>query len=363
MVAAGEVEIEQDGQTVSGGSGLRGALRPQGAPRGARDDRRARCSCSWRHGRARGIPASASIRRVDPSRKRKLRLVVALTAAVLLATALIYTSFSASTEASKPSELKPGRSYDAHRQGRRRARSATGRRPPLPGARPRRHRVGAGLLHGRGARPVPRGPRGDRLRRARARHVRRPSATRSSRSARRSSRRTSSRAEMAGVGSACLAVALLTAAYAVGASLYGARSGRREWVTSGRRAIYCVAAPLRDRVRAARGGLPALGLLVRAGRRGVLDQHADLLQGDGAVGDPGRVAPPVGHAPVAVRLDGAVPHPPLAARHRALRHRRTRRDRRLLPAADGGLGEPLRHAGERRPPKARASTRCSATRR
>jgi cytochrome c-type biogenesis protein CcmE len=49
---------------------------------------------------------------MDPSRKRKLRLVVALTAAVLLATALIYTSFSASTEASKPSDLKPGRSYE-----------------------------------------------------------------------------------------------------------------------------------------------------------------------------------------------------------------------------------------------------------
>src|SRR5687767_4497420 len=47
---------------------------------------------------------------------------------------------------------------------------------------------------------------------------------------------------MAGVGSACLVVALLTAAYAVGASLYGARTGRREWVTSGRRAIYCIAA-------------------------------------------------------------------------------------------------------------------------
>ena len=48
---------------------------------------------------------------MDPTRKRKLRLVVALTAAVLLATALIYTSFSASTEASKPSQLEPGRSY------------------------------------------------------------------------------------------------------------------------------------------------------------------------------------------------------------------------------------------------------------
>jgi cytochrome c-type biogenesis protein CcmE len=49
---------------------------------------------------------------MDPARKRKLRLVVALTAAVLLATVLIYTSFSASTEASQPSEIVPGRSYD-----------------------------------------------------------------------------------------------------------------------------------------------------------------------------------------------------------------------------------------------------------
>ncbi|HZA52297.1 MAG TPA: heme lyase CcmF/NrfE family subunit [Myxococcaceae bacterium] len=47
---------------------------------------------------------------------------------------------------------------------------------------------------------------------------------------------------MAGVGSACLVVGLLTALYAAGASLYGVRSGRREWVTSGRRAIYCLAA-------------------------------------------------------------------------------------------------------------------------
>ena len=49
---------------------------------------------------------------MDPSRKRKVRLWVALTAVVLLATALIYTSFSASTEASKPSEIRPGQSYE-----------------------------------------------------------------------------------------------------------------------------------------------------------------------------------------------------------------------------------------------------------
>ena len=47
---------------------------------------------------------------------------------------------------------------------------------------------------------------------------------------------------MAGVGSACLAVGLFTALYAAAASIYGAVNGRREWVTSGRRAMYCLAA-------------------------------------------------------------------------------------------------------------------------
>ena len=42
---------------------------------------------------------------MDPQRKRKIRLVVALSVAVLLAVALVYTSFSASTEAKEPSEL------------------------------------------------------------------------------------------------------------------------------------------------------------------------------------------------------------------------------------------------------------------
>jgi cytochrome c-type biogenesis protein CcmE len=53
---------------------------------------------------------------VDPARKRTIRLVVALSAAVVLATALIYTSFSASSEAKTPSELlaaapTPGQTY------------------------------------------------------------------------------------------------------------------------------------------------------------------------------------------------------------------------------------------------------------
>ena len=52
---------------------------------------------------------------MDPSRKRRIRLGVALSTAVLLAAALVYTSFSASSEAVKPSQLiahaDPNRSY------------------------------------------------------------------------------------------------------------------------------------------------------------------------------------------------------------------------------------------------------------
>ncbi|HEX7299687.1 MAG TPA: cytochrome c biogenesis protein CcsA, partial [Solirubrobacteraceae bacterium] len=46
---------------------------------------------------------------------------------------------------------------------------------------------------------------------------------------------------MAAVGQACLILALATCAYGVGASLYGAGAGRRDFVDSGRRAVYGVA--------------------------------------------------------------------------------------------------------------------------
>jgi len=52
---------------------------------------------------------------VDPSRKRKIRLVIALSVAVVLAVALIYTSFSASTQAKEPSQIltsAPGTNYE-----------------------------------------------------------------------------------------------------------------------------------------------------------------------------------------------------------------------------------------------------------
>jgi cytochrome c-type biogenesis protein CcmE len=43
---------------------------------------------------------------MHPSRKRRIRLVVALSAAVILACALVYTSFSASDESVSPSQLE-----------------------------------------------------------------------------------------------------------------------------------------------------------------------------------------------------------------------------------------------------------------
>ncbi len=52
---------------------------------------------------------------MDPSRKRVIRLTLALTAALLLASALVYTSFSAGREELTASQLlqksRPGQSY------------------------------------------------------------------------------------------------------------------------------------------------------------------------------------------------------------------------------------------------------------
>ena len=52
---------------------------------------------------------------MDPSRKRRIRLTVALTAALLLASALIYTSFSAGEDVVTASQLlkqaRPGGTY------------------------------------------------------------------------------------------------------------------------------------------------------------------------------------------------------------------------------------------------------------
>jgi cytochrome c-type biogenesis protein CcmE len=51
---------------------------------------------------------------MDPSRKRRIRLVTALSLAVFLAAGLVWTSFSASSEARQPSQMStavPGQTY------------------------------------------------------------------------------------------------------------------------------------------------------------------------------------------------------------------------------------------------------------
>ena len=100
-----------------------------------------------------------------PRRKRKIRLVIALSVAVVLGGALIYTSFSGATETRQPSELlasaTPGQVLRADRQGRRRIGAPHGRQAALPGARPDRHGLRAGALLRRRPGPLPRGPRGD----------------------------------------------------------------------------------------------------------------------------------------------------------------------------------------------------------
>lgn len=62
-------------------------------------------------------PSLAIIMPMDPAHKRRIRLVVALGAAVLLASALVWTSFNAATEARTPSQVlssgtQEGRSYE-----------------------------------------------------------------------------------------------------------------------------------------------------------------------------------------------------------------------------------------------------------
>ena len=52
---------------------------------------------------------------MNPARRRRLRFIVALSAALALAGGLVYTSFSASSQASTPSDLAgavPGKTYE-----------------------------------------------------------------------------------------------------------------------------------------------------------------------------------------------------------------------------------------------------------
>ena len=153
------------------------------------------------------------------------------------------------------------------------------------------------------------------------------------------------------------------ASTAIGASLYGgAHRAGASGSTPARRAVYALAAADDRRVRGARGRLPALGLPLRRRRHALLDHDADLLQGRRGVVLAGGLAAAVGLAAVAVVEPRAVPHAPAHARRRALRDRRAARLRRLLRGLLVFAVTPFDDRGASRPPRARGSTRCCATR-
>jgi cytochrome c-type biogenesis protein CcmE len=116
---------------------------------------------------------------MDPGRKRRVRLMVALGAGVALAVALVYTSFSASSEARSPSQLlagagaDPGKSYQLTGKVVDGSIKKTGTSYAFR-VRDRDGSVSVPIAYtGSVADTFRGGARGDRDRQARGRHVRR----------------------------------------------------------------------------------------------------------------------------------------------------------------------------------------------
>ena len=168
---------------------------------------------------------------------------------------------------------------------------------------------------------------------------------------------------MAGLGYACLLLALGICAYGIVASLYGVRAGRPEFSESGRRSIYALA------------GILTVAFVVL---------EVAFLRNDFAfntVADTSSRTTPTFYRAAAVWSSqegslllwawllslwsslAAVPYAQPHARRRELRQRRAARLRRVLRLPDDLLREPVRDDVARRRPKVRGSTRCCASRR
>ena len=308
-------------------------------------------------------PPCDNPRPVDPQRKRKIRLVVALSVAVLLAVALVYTSFSASTEAKEPSQLigaAPGRQLRHDRQGRQ-GLGPPRRRPSCASASPTA-KAAARASRSPTAAPSPTPSAAA----ARSSSPARSSTASSSANATRwspSARRSSRPRMTASLGSVALALAFLARDRGGVAALAG-RDGDR---ALGRRL-----APRRLR---ACGLLTLCVVLIEIAFASddfsfnIVQQHSSietpvLLQDGGDVVEPGRLAAALGLGALDRLLDRALRDPEQAARDGPLRDRGDGRRRALLHRADAvrRRRQPVRHARARRRPTGSASTRCCSTR-
>src|SRR4051812_13464926 len=283
-------------------------------------------------------------RGADPSRRRRIRLVVALAAAVLLSGALAYTTFTAASDAVSPSQLlasaTPGRHYQlsgkvAAGSGRRegdllrfRIRDPNGRGPAPPlvyrGTGPHPLRDGREVIaSGQGASGQFVGARDSRITKCPSKFTTTPPSGRKAvcLDGHRRLRRADRRADH-------------------GALRRRRRAGRRPDRPPPARRLR----PPRDLldrrpVRAVRGRarvrLRALGLLLRAGRQQLLDRHAALLPADRDVVEPAGLAAAVGLPALGLLEPGPARDPAHDAPDPALRHRRAGRGHRLLPRADG----------------------------
>ena len=166
--------------------------------------------------------------------------------------ALVYTSFSASSEARTPSQLidrrRARRGLQAHRQGRAGLRARAG---------PSRT-SGCATAPARSRCPSPTtGTLPDPFREGREVivNVRKQGdgfvGEKGSLITKCPSKFTAEQNDLTVLvaGKACLILALGDCLYGIAASLYGARPGRREWVASGRRAVYALAGTTARRVR------------------------------------------------------------------------------------------------------------------
>src|SRR5205814_8863883 len=128
-----------------------------------------------------------------------------------------------------------------HRHGRAGLDPACRRPARLPDLGPGRVRSDPGRLYRNGAGSIPGRAGGDRHWEAPERNLRRAAGQPGDEVPLQVHDDQAGAVELTILGSALLAAALLSALFAVGAGVYGGRTGDRRWVQSARRAVYSMA--------------------------------------------------------------------------------------------------------------------------